>query len=202
MRRCNKVGVYAGGISFVPSRARPVCYGTVFWLAWCAAFCGRLEAISTQKKAVLVLYGDRLSIRAMKATEQGLMAGLSRGRLEDLEIFSEYLDLERFPAARYEDDLVRYLRTRYSGRKPDVVIAVGSFALELAVAHGDELFPGVPIVFANVDLREMEGREIPPNVTRVRMGWDYLRTVEIALQLQPETPESVCVGGTGAQTQQ
>ena len=202
MQRCNKVEVYAGGIPSVLSRARPLAYVTLFWIAWCAAFCGRLEAISTQKKAVLVLYGDRLSIPAMKATEQGLMAGLSRGRLEDLEIFSEYLDLERFPAARYEDDLVHYLRTRYSGRKPDVVIAVGSFALELAVAHGDELFPGVPIVFANVDLREMEGREMPPNVTGLRMGWDYQRTVELALQLQPETQEIVCVGGTGTQEQQ
>jgi PAS domain S-box-containing protein len=202
MRRCNKVEVYAGGMPFVLIRVRPLAYVTLFWIASCAAFCGRLEAISTQKKAVLVLYGDRLSIPAMKATEQGLMAGLSRGRLEDLEIFSEYLDLERFPAARYEADLVRYLRTRYSGRKPDVVIAVGSFALELAVAHGDELFPGVPIVFANVDLREMEGREMPPNVTGLRMGWDYQRTVELALQLQPETQEIVCVGGTGTQEQQ
>ena len=60
------------------------------------------------------------------------MAGLSRGPPEDLEIFSEYLDLTRFPAAQYGDDLVRYLSARYATRKPDVVIAVGSSALELA----------------------------------------------------------------------
>ena len=33
----------------------------------------------------------------MKTTEQGLMAGLSRGQPEDVGIFSEYLDLSRFP---------------------------------------------------------------------------------------------------------
>jgi PAS domain S-box-containing protein len=202
MRRCNKVEVYAGGMPFVLSRARPLAYVTLFWIAWCAAFCGRLEAISTQKKAVLVLYGDRLSIPAMKATEQGLMAGLSRGQPEDLEIFSEYLDLGRFPAARYGDDLVRYLHTRYAARKPDVVIGVGSSALGLAVAHRDELFPGVPIVFANVDLLETEEREMPPNVTGLPMAWDYQRTVELALQLQPETREIVCVGGAGTQEEQ
>ena len=202
MRRCNKVGVYAGGMPFVLSRARPLAYFALFWVAWCAAFCGRLDAISTQKKAVLVLYGDRLSIPAMNATEQGLMAGLSRGRLEDLEIFSEYLDLARFPAAQYGDDLVRYLRTKYAARKPDVVIVVGSSALELAVAHRDELFPSAPIVFANVDLREVEGKEMPPNVTGLFIAWDYQRTVELALQLQPETREIVCVGGAGTQEQQ
>ena len=97
---------------------------------------------------------------------------------------------------------MHYLRTRYAGRKPDVVIAVGSSALELAVAHRDELFPGVPIVFANVDLREMEPRKMPPNVTGLWMAWDYQRTIELALQLQPETQEIVCVGGTGTQEQQ
>ena len=130
------------------------------------------------------------------------MAGLSRGPPEDLEIFSEYLDLARFPAAQYGGDLVRYLRARYANRKPDVVIAVGSSALELAVAHRDELFPGVPIVFANVDLREMESPEMPPNVTGLWMAWDYQRTVELALQLQPETKEIVCVGGSGPEEKQ
>ena len=202
MRRCNKVEVYAGGMPFVQSRARPLAYVTLFWIAWCAVACGRLEAVSTQQKTVLILYGDRLSIPALKSTEQGLMAGLSRGRLEDLEIFSEYLDLTPLPAARHEDDLVHDLRTRYAGRRPDEVIAVGSSALELAVAHRDELFAGVPIVFANVDLRPIDPRKMPTNVTWVWMAWDYQRTIELALQLQPETQEIVCVGGTGPQDQQ
>jgi hypothetical protein len=48
-----------------------------------------------------VLYGDRPSIPVMRTTEQGLMAGLSRGPPEEVEIFSEYLDLSRFPAVLY-----------------------------------------------------------------------------------------------------
>jgi len=202
MRRCNKRALYPARLLFLLSRPRSFAYVTLFWLAWCAAFCGRLEAISTQKKTVLILYGDRLSIPAMKSTEQGLTAVLSRGRLEDLEILSEYLDLTRFPSVRYEEDLVRYLRARYSGRKPDVVIAVGNSALELAVVHRDELFPGVPIVFANVDLREIDAQKIPHNVTGLLMAWDFQRTIELALQLQPETQEIVCVGGTGPLEQQ
>jgi lysophospholipase L1-like esterase len=59
------------------------------------------------RKTVLVLHGDRLSIPAVKTTEQGLMAGLSRGQPEE--------DLSRFPAAQYGDDLVRYLRAQLDG---------------------------------------------------------------------------------------
>src|SRR5260370_38368212 len=46
------------------------------------------------------------------------ITALSRGQPEDPEIFSEYLDFTRFPAAQYADDLVRYLRARYAARKP------------------------------------------------------------------------------------
>jgi hypothetical protein len=106
------------------------------------------ETTSASKKTVLVLYGERLSIPAMKTTDQGLMAALSSGQPEQVEIFSEYLDRARFPATQYRDDVVRYLRARYTARKPDIVIAVASSALELALAHRDELFPGIPIVFS------------------------------------------------------
>jgi signal transduction histidine kinase len=177
-------------------------YITLLCVTWFNAANGRaVEALNAVKKTVLVLVGDRLSIPAVKMTDQGLMAGLSRGTPEDPEIFSEYLDLSRFPAAQYGGDLVRYLRARYAARKPDVVIAGGSSALDLALAHRDELFAGVPIVFANVDHREVEGREISPTVTGLWMAWDYQRTVELALQLQPETREIVCVSGTGSEEQ-
>ncbi len=127
------------------------------------------------------------------------MAGLSRGQPEAPEIFSEYLDLTRFPTAQFGDDVVRYLQARYAARKPDVTVAVGSAALDFALAHRDELFAGVPIVFVNVDHREVEEKAMPPAVAGLWMAWDYQRTVDLALQLQPETREIVCVGGSGIQ---
>jgi PAS domain S-box-containing protein len=52
-----------------------------------------------------------------------------------------------------------------------------------------------------VDHREVEGQTMPSNVTGLWMAWDYQRTVELALQLQPATREIVCVAGSGAQEQ-
>jgi hypothetical protein len=80
-------------------------------------------------------------------TEQGLSAGLSSAHAWDLEIFSEYLDLTRFPTAQYGDELVRHLRARYGTQKPAVLIAIVNIALQFALEHRDELFSGVPIVF-------------------------------------------------------
>jgi hypothetical protein len=103
------------------TRIRALAFFALLWGAWFdAAVCGRVEALSAQKKTVLVLYGEPLSVPANRMTEQGLTAGLSREHAGGVEIFSEYLDFTRFPRAQYEDVLVRYLRARYATRKPDV----------------------------------------------------------------------------------
>ena len=148
-----------------------------------------------------MLYGDPLSAPADRMTEQGLTAALSSAQGWDLEVFSEYLDLMRFPAVQYGNDIARYLHARYGTRKPDVLIALANTTLQFVLDHREELFQGVPIVFAGVDHREVEGQAMPTNVTRLWMAWDYQRTLELALQLQPEIREVVCVSGTGAEEQ-
>ena len=192
----------ACSIPIRPNQMRLLAVFAAFWVAWISAAVGApVGGLSAPKKTVLVLYGDPLVAPADRMTEQGLTAALSSAREWDLEVFSEYLDLMRFPAAQYGDDVVRYLRTRYATRKPDVLIALVNTTLQFVLDHRDELFPGVPIVFADVDHREIEGKQMPPNVTGLWMAWDYQRTLELALQLQPKTREVVCVSGTGVEEQ-
>ena len=127
----------------------------VLYLAWFdVGFIRPSEALNVQKKTVLVLYGDPLSAPADRMTEQGLTAALSSAHGWDLEVFSEYLDLMRFPAVRYGDDIARYLRARYGTRKSDVLIALANTTLQFVLDHRDELFPRVPIVFADVDPKQ------------------------------------------------
>ena len=45
--------------------------------------------------------------------------------------------------------------------------------LQFVLDHRDELFPGVPIVFAGVDHREVEGKEMPP----MSPGYGWLGTI-------------------------
>src|SRR5262252_233633 len=103
------------------TRLRSLAFLALSWIAWVNTAGGTpAEPLNAPKKTVLVLYCDPLSAPADRMTEQGLTAALSSTPARDLEVFSEYLDLVRFPAPRYGDDLVRYLRARYGTRKPDV----------------------------------------------------------------------------------
>jgi len=143
-------------------------------VAWVSFAIGRpVGALSAPKKTVLVLYGDPLVTPADRMTEQGLTAELSSRHASDLEVFSEYLDLTHFPAARYGEDIARYLRARYRTRKLDELIALTNTALQFALDRRDELFPGVPIVFSGVDHREVESKECH----RMSPGSGWLGTI-------------------------
>jgi hypothetical protein len=61
----------------LPNRIRWLAFFAVFCVAWFNAAVGRpAETLSALKRTVLVLHGDRLSIPAVKITEQGLTAGV------------------------------------------------------------------------------------------------------------------------------
>jgi hypothetical protein len=168
-----------------------------FCVAWFnVAVLWQVEALGAEKKTVVVLYGDPLTIPGVRIIEQGLTAALLKTSEWDLEVYSEDLDFTRFPAAEYGEGILRHLQERYATRKPDVVIAESNTTLQFVLDHRDSLFPGVPLVFTGIDHREVESRRLPPDVFGLWLGWDFQRTLELALQLQPKTREVVCVIGT------
>jgi tetratricopeptide (TPR) repeat protein len=69
-----------------------------------AAVVQPVQALNAPRKTVLVLYGEPLSAPADRMTEQGLTAALSSVDASRLEVFTEYLDLMRFPAAQNKKD--------------------------------------------------------------------------------------------------
>ena len=115
-----------------------------------------------------------------------------------IELFPEYLDFTRFPAERFEKSLVRYLQERYAGRRIDLVMPVASSALRFVLAHREEILAGVPLVFCAVDTRDLAEVRLPVDATGVRGHLDFERTIGLILQLQPDVPEIVCVGGSSS----
>jgi hypothetical protein len=63
-----------------------------------------------ESKRVLLLYGGRYEFPAIRAVDTGLReAFAARG---GVEVFAEYFDFARFPAARHTGGLVDLLRDR------------------------------------------------------------------------------------------
>jgi PAS domain S-box-containing protein len=148
------------------------------------------------EKSVLVLYGERGDLPAIEAVEENIRQALHNSTSPRIELFSEYLDFTRFPAAQYERNLVRYLQERYAGRRIDLVVPVAGFALEFALGHREELFPHAPVVFCAIDQRELEKVRLPADATGITGHFDIERTIKLIRQLQPDVSEIVCVSGT------
>jgi two-component system, LuxR family, sensor kinase FixL len=159
-----------------------------------ASFSLTISSAADSAKSVLVLYGERLELPAIGAVQRGLDAALRADK--NVDIFSEFLDFARFPTQSQRQELASHLKSRYAGRKFDLVVTVAGSALNFALDYRPELFAGVPIVFCSVDRREIEGRDLPADVIGLPINFDFRGTLDLAFQLQPETEEVICVAGT------
>ena len=99
----------------------------------------------------------------------------------------EFLDGRRFDEKGYEEALTRTLGQTYSTAKLDLVVIVSYTGLEFAAKHHDELFPGVPIVFLDVDPDQLKEPKTWPNVTGVTAKAGVRGTIDLALHLHPKT---------------
>jgi hypothetical protein len=79
---------YTCEMPMLVNRIRRLAFCTVFCVAWFNVAVGRPgEALGAVRKTVLVLHGNRLSIPAVKTTDQGLMDGLSGAQTAVLQLW-------------------------------------------------------------------------------------------------------------------
>jgi PAS domain S-box-containing protein len=146
---------------------------------------------------VVVLYPDDYARGGPGSIllDRGIRSTFAASFPESLEIHSEYLDVSRFQNPEYQQHLATFLRQKYAGRKVELVIAALAPALDFALEHREETFPGVSVVFCAVDEREVKTRKLPPDVIGVPIKFDLAATMDVALQLHPNTAHVFVIAG-------
>ena len=159
-----------------------------------AAFVGAillpLSSLCERTKNILVLYREnpRLpgNIVATKAIQETI------GQNLQYQIFDEYIE-----ETRLETDfqtLAERIQQKYAGQPIDLIMTVGPRPFTFMRQYGQKLFPSVPMVFSEVDLRFYPAT-LPPNTTGVSSSFDLSGTVDLILRLQPDTREIAYIGG-------
>src|SRR3954453_12271914 len=160
------------------------------------AAAAQAQSVEQTPKRILILYDENKDdFPGLSRTDRSLRDEFRAGLGGKVEIYSESMGLSRSKRAGYDSLLADFYRNKYAGMKPDLIIAVMEPALNFLLRHGDEIFPGVPIVFASIDPSTIEGKKLPPNVTGVLVKRTYSPTLEVALRLQPDTRQVFVVGG-------
>src|SRR5215471_4078112 len=109
----------------------------VFLAVW---ICGAASAAVEGKRPPRIFLLEGLS--ATEAWVQGASEAFTR-RLkerssEDVEIYSDFLDLGRFGGRANEDRLVKFLDAKFAQVRPDIIVPISRSAVDFLVQHQRE----------------------------------------------------------------
>lgn len=146
---------------------------------------------------VLVLHSFRGSLPINNDWHTGLVRGFTSDPSRRIEIDIEAPDLSRFDDAHYLGNLLNIYRRKYGDDPPDLIVPTFTPALAFLLRHGEELFPGVPVVFCDVEAPFVERTPLPPRMTGVTSLVDVAGTLELALSVHPDARNVAVIGGAG-----
>jgi len=78
----------------------------------------------------------------------------------------------------------------------DVVIGVDDEATDILLKYGEELFPGVPVVFLSAVRKTLQRDSLKPNMTSLLWGPDLQGTVDLIYKILPKTRQIFIISGS------
>ncbi|HEY7236957.1 MAG TPA: ATP-binding protein [Gemmatimonadaceae bacterium] len=154
----------------------------------------RLEAQPMPEPArVLIVYGVTPEAPAIAQFTHRLRLTLREEVASPVEFYEEYLDLDRFPGLSLH--LANYFADKYRGFRVDVIVAVGSIALQFATDRLRPLLPDVPIVFAMTVQNALSASTLPPKTTGRFAPLPFTQILTMARGLQPDAKQLVFIAG-------
>jgi len=109
-------------------------------------------------------------------------------------VYSENLDLNRFPGTQHHEVLRTYLQNKYRDTPIGVLVAQGSSALGFVMRSRAELWPAVPLIFAAVDEETAARLNLPSDVTGTIYQLPFRNMVAAAQALVPNLKRIALVG--------
>lgn len=147
-------------------------------------------------KRILILYENQATLPAVVQVAAGLRESMLANMPIGIEVYSEYLDTDRFPDPANVTRIADYLASKYAATTFDVVIAGGPGALQFALDHRATIGNNAPIVFGAVSDVSLRTRTLPVDVKGVVSHFDVRKTIDLALALQPDAKEIVVMTGS------
>jgi PAS domain S-box-containing protein len=144
---------------------------------------------------VLIIHSNESVLPATVSLDENIRKAMRSEGPYRLEFFSEFMDAARFPELDQEARLEAFLREKYAARPIDLVITTGTQALNFMMRRRTSLFPKAPVLFSGVSEDEQVLQNLLPAMSGVVSRFDPVKTLELALRLQPDARQVVVVSG-------
>jgi signal transduction histidine kinase len=169
-----------------------------FAIAWAlAVLFVAFDAAAAGPRQILVLHSFGRDFAPYDTITSVFRTDLARRSKEPVTFIDANLDFSHSPSASEERSFIDYLRTRFAGAAPDVLVTIGPPAALFYLQHRDELFPGTPLVIGSLDERFVQRLAVGPADAVVAGKVDLPGLVENILRLLPDTRTiSVVIGAS------
>ena len=105
----------------------------------------------------------------------------------------EYLDSKKFPYDEAIDHVIDLFKRKFSNTDFDLIAVSDNDAFNFIRSYGEDLFPGVPVVFVGVNdfaPSSINGREM----TGVTETFDVASNIRLALEMHPNLKQMIVIG--------
>jgi hypothetical protein len=152
---------------------------------------------SRHKKNILILFPYQVDLPHTVLASNAISDELDHAIDMDIELYFEYMDVNRFADVSYRSSLVGLYAAKYGNKTIDLALVASEEALDFWLAHSAQILPGTPTVFFDVNEGKLSGRRFPPNVTGVGAVNDCTESVLWMMNIRPVVDEIILVHGVG-----
>jgi signal transduction histidine kinase len=145
-------------------------------------------------RQVLVLHATRPDAQVTMIAEAELPRALNAEFDGNVDYYSEFIDVARFPDTSYRAAFANLLRVKYRARRFDLVIGLGDAVVELVESNRRALFRDTPMVFLANNRATRGG----PDSTGLILERNFGATVPLIQKLQPDVTQVFIVSGAAA----
>ena len=156
-----------------------------------------VSAATPVKKTVLALFPYQIDLPVSMIATQAIREEFGNAADLNLDVYYEYLDLNRFPDPAYQQQLLDLYKAKYQSKQVDLVMVGSESMLNLWLAQRAEILPDSPIVFFDITTERLNALDLPSDVTGVSGVEDYTKSVQWVLDKLPAVNEVVIVHGVG-----
>jgi PAS domain S-box-containing protein len=165
----------------------------LFFWAMAAGSAGAQERV----RRVLILYPYDNTLPATNLAGEAARKRLLERAKQQITIYTDFLDLVRFPDDVHGERTARFLAEKYAQTPFDLIIVLNTESQRFATRYRHIFAPNVPIVFCCVTraLFDAATTPRPADVTGIINEFDSTKTLELARRLQPDARNLVFIAG-------
>lgn len=148
-----------------------------------------------EPRQVLTIFLFKQGLPWAYRIHEGMRNALKESAGIPIELNVEYADQSRFPEKEYRDKIFDLYSYKYSDRNIDLVIAVGDETADMLQENATNFFSDIPIVLVMSRRKKIPSNQLGSRMVVMNWGFDFRKTVRIAMRLLPRTRHLYVVGG-------